>query len=219
MIELKLILTLFALKAFLFFSVIRLINCFEQDESIGIGRTEGILMSLFILVSEMLLFRIHRLTVDYFYHGMVIFYMLTTGFIDHKTRNVYRIGSIFFILSNILVFAFLYRMGIVERAGVLILVLIFSIFSILQGVFKMAGWGDVLTYIGLFFWFGTWKSTQCGTFMMLAEIILVFILIANVLFLLMNVCRLKKWKIQGGGAYLPAMAAGCVLMEFVAYIL
>jgi len=208
------ILFLSILKAVLFLIVINVIGDCDKDNAIMVSEKEAVLMAFLITLAESALFKIHGVGLDCFYHGMVIYYLLVAAYIDHKTGNVYRIGSLFFILSNILVCVFLYRMNAYERLESAVYVGMFSIIVILLGVFKMMGWGDVFTYIGLFVWFGTWRASW-----MLLEIILVYILLANLVFLVLNAGNIdiRKGKIKGRGAYLPAMAVGSILLELLVY--
>ena len=88
-------------------------------------------------------------------------------------------------------------------------IMIFSMTAIMQGTLGWMGWGDVLTYIGCFFWLAS-VSYDCIT----VEVFLVYMLIANLFFL---ICNMKKfdWKnktLMEETAYLPSMAIAMGIM-------
>ena len=98
-----------------------------------------------------------------------------------------------------------------ERMERTLFIMIFSMTAIIQGTLGWMGWGDVLTYIGCFFWLAS-VSYDCIT----VEVFLVYMLIANLFFL---ICNMKKfdWKnktLMEETAYLPSMAIAMGIMLF-----
>ena len=67
----------------------------------------------------------------------VIMGLIFAAFIDYQTKRVYRIGSIGFILVAMLVFTFVKDMSSYDRLEKLLCVLIFSMFSVMQGTLEL----------------------------------------------------------------------------------
>ena len=103
-------------------------------------------------------------------------------------------------------------MSVYERVERTICILIFSMIVIMQGTLGWMGWGDVLTYIGAFFWLGSWKYER-----MTLELLAVYMLLANVFFLIMNI-RKFNWKnkrLKEDAAFLPGMAGALFWFEVI----
>ena len=101
-------------------------------------------------------------------------------------------------------------MSIYERVERTLSILIFSVIAIMQGTLGWMGWGDALTYVGVFFSLGTWRY-ECMTL----EIMAVYMLLANVFFLILNIRRFdwKKKRLKEDAAFLPGMAGAMMIME------
>lgn len=94
----------------------------------------------------------------------------------------------------------------------LISIFVFAIIVIFQGVANMMGWGDVLTYIGVFFWLASWKYD-----VLTIELFVVYMLFANILFLIFNVQKFD-WKnkiMKEETAFLPGMTGAVLLLQFI----
>ena len=143
-------------------------------------------------------------------HSLILYYLIFAAFIDQKTKCVYRIGSIVFISISLLIFLSVKDMSIYERVERTLSILIFSVIAIMQGTLGWMGWGDVLTYLGVFFSLGTWRY-ECMTL----EIMAVYMLFANVFFLILNIRRFdwKKKRLKEDAAFLPGMAGAMMIME------
>ena len=141
-----------------------------------------------------------------------MYYLIFAAYIDHKTKRVYRIGSIVFILLSVGLFIAAKDMSVYERVERTICILIFSMIAIMQGTLGWMGWGDVLTYVGVFFSLGTWRY-ECMTL----EIMAVYMLLANVFFLMLNIRRFdwKKKRLKEDAAFLPGMAGAIFLLEVI----
>jgi len=142
-------------------------------------------------------------------HVLIISYLLIAAYIDHKTKFVYRIGSIFFICIAIILFG-----GSVDFTSPITFERIFSILLassavIMQGKAKLMGWGDVLTYIGVFIYLASWEYDHLSL-----ELMAIYMLLANLLFLLFNIRNLdwKKKKFKEEAAFLPGMAGALLLL-------
>lgn len=110
----------------------------------------------------------------------------------------------------VVLFFFAKDMSNYDRGERTVCILIFSVPAIMQGTLGRMGWGDVLTYIGVFFWLGTWKY-ECMTL----EVMAVYMLLANVLFLILNIRKFdwKKKSMKEEAAFLPGMAGAMMIME------
>ena len=145
-------------------------------------------MGLIFVMTEIVLFSFYGYGREFYCHSLVLYYLIFAAYIDHKTKRVYRIGSIVFILLSVGLFIAAKDMSVYERVERTICILIFSMIAIIQGTLGWMGWGDVLTYVGVFFSLGTWRY-ECMTL----EILAVYMLLANVFFLISNIRRFD-WK-------------------------
>ena len=203
---------LLILEMILFVIGIYLIKKYDEKAGIKINRKEYVIMGLIFAVSEIVLFSFYGYGREFICHSLMLYYLTFAAFIDFKTKNVYRIGSIAFILISILFFVFVKDMSVYDRVERTIYILIFSMVAIIQGTLGWMGWGDVLTYVGTFFCLGTWNY-KCMTL----ELFAIYMLLANVLFLLGNITKFdwKKRKLKTDAAFLPSMAGAFYILESI----
>lgn len=178
-------------------------NKYDKEAGIQVNKKEYVVMGLIYAAVEILLFSFYGYGREFGCHSLILFYLIFVAYIDHKTKRVYRIGSIAFILLSVGFFIAVKDMSLYGRVERTICILIFSMIAIMQGTLGWMGWGDVLTYIGAFFWLGSWKY-ECMTL----ELLAVYMLFANVLFMIFNI-RKFDWKSKSmkvETAFLPAMA-------------
>ena len=182
----------------------------DKKAGIQVNKKEYVIMGLIFAMTEIVLFSFYGYDREFGCHSLVLYYLIFTAFIDQKTKCVYRIGSIAFILISLLIFLSVKDMSIYERIERTLSILIFSVIAIMQGTLGWMGWGDVLTYVGVFFSLGTWKY-ECITL----EILAVYMLLANVFFLILNIRRFdwKKKRLKEDAAFLPGMAGAMMIME------
>ena len=169
----------------LFIVGMRLINKNDGEAAIKVSLKEYVAMGLIFVMTGIGLFSCYGYGREFGCHSLLLYYLIFAAFIDHKTQKVYRIGSIGFILLSMLLFLFVKDMSTYEKVERTICILIFSMISIMQGTLGWMGWGDVLTYVGVFFYLGSWNYS-CMTL----EVFAVYMLLANVLFLLGNIKKL-----------------------------
>ena len=128
-------------------------------------------------------------------------------------KKEYVIMGLIFAATEIVLFS-LYGYGreLIYHSLILyyLSVLIFSMFSVMQGTLGWMGWGDVLTYVGMFFYLSTWKY-EC----MSLELFAVYMLLANCIFLILNMKNFdwKRRKLKEDAAFLPGMAGALVILE------
>ena len=196
----------------LFIAGIYLLNKYDKEAGIHVNKKEYVTMGLIFAMTEIVLFSFYGYGREFGCHSLVLFYLIFAAYIDHKTKQVYRIGSIAFILLSVTLFISVVDMSVYERVERTVCILIFSMIAIMQGTLGWMGWGDVLTYIGAFFWLGSWKYER-----MTLELLAVYMLLANVFFLIMNI-RKFNWKnkrLKEDAAFLPGMAGALFWFEVI----
>lgn len=194
----------------LFMAGIYLLNKYDKDAGIQVNKKEYVVMGLIYAVVEIVLFSFYGYGREFGCHSLILFYMIFAAYIDHKTKRVYRIGSITFILLSVGIFLAVKDMSMYERVERTICILIFCVLSIMQGTLGWMGWGDVFTYIGAFFWLGTWKYEHITL-----ELLAIYMLLANAFFLIINI-RKFDWKnkiMKEEVAFLPGMAGAMMILE------
>ena len=182
----------------------------DKEAGIQVNKKEYVVMGLIYAAVEIVLFSFYGYGREFGCHSLILYYLIFAAFIDQKTKCVYRIGSIVFISISLLIFLSVKDMSIYERVERTLSILIFSVIAIMQGTLGWMGWGDVLTYIGAFFWLGSWKYER-----MTLELLAVYMLLANVFFLILNIRRFdwKKKRLKEDAAFLPGMAGAMMIME------
>ena len=196
----------------LFIVGMRLINKNDGEAAIKVSLKEYVAMGLIFVMTGIGLFSCYGYGREFGCHSLLLYYLIFAAFIDHKTQKIYRIGSIGFILLSMLIFLFVKGMIWYERMERMLWIMIFSVVSIMQGTLGWMGWGDVLTYIGVFFSLGTWRYS-CMT----VELLAVYMLLANLIFLISNIRNFdwKRKRMKGDEAFLPGMAGAIILIELV----
>ena len=196
----------------LFIAGIYLLNKYDKEAGIHVNKKEYVIMGLIYAAVEIVLFSFYGYGREFGCHSLILFYMIFAAYIDHKTKRVYRIGSIVFILLSVGLFIAVKDMSVYERVERTVCILIFSMVAIMQGTLGWMGWGDVLTYIGAFFWLGSWKY-ECMTL----ELLAVYMLLANVFFLIINIRKFdwKNKRLKEDAAFLPGMAGALFWFEVI----
>lgn len=204
---------LFILEEILLFVVmISFINKHDKENVINVSLREFMTIGILFTVMQVVLFSFYGYGRELICHSLGLYYLMFAAFIDHKIKRVYRIGSIFFIVLSIILFFFAKDIDLFAKTERFISVLIFSILVIIQGTLGWMGWGDVLTYIGTFFFLGSWRY-KC----MSLELLAVYMLLANVIFLIINIKNFD-WKVKrmkSEAAFLPGMACAAFFLELI----
>ncbi len=204
---------LFILEEILLFVVIiSFINKHDKENALKVSLREFMTIGLLFTVMQVVLFSFYGYGRELICHSLGLYYLMFAAFIDHKIKRVYRIGSIFFIVLSIILFFFAKDIDLFAKTERFISVLIFSILVIIQGTLGWMGWGDVLTYIGTFFFLGSWRY-KC----MSLELLAVYMLLANVIFLIINIKNFD-WKVKrmkSEAAFLPGMACAVFFLELI----
>ena len=166
-------------------------------------------MGMILAVVEVILFSFYGYGRDYVCRSLVLYYLTAAALIDYKTRRVYRIGSMAFIAVSAVMLFLNWNGNSYFMVEKLASILVFSLIVIFQGKHSMMGWGDVLTYIGIFFWLGS-MSYGCMTI----EILSVYMLFANLLFFICNIRKFdwKKKTMKEETAFLPAMTGAALMI-------
>ena len=185
------------------------LNKYDEKAGIQVSLKEYVTIGLILAMTEIVLFSFYGYGGEFGCHSLILFYLIVAAYIDYKTKKVYRIGSIAFIAVSITLFVLSLGPIMFTRVEKSICIFVFTVIVILKGIAKMMGWGDVLTYIGVFFWIGSWKYEY-----LTVELLAVYMLLANVLFLIFNI-RKFAWEskmMTEETAYLPAMAVAIGIM-------
>lgn len=198
------------LEMMLFAIGIHFLKKYDEQLGIEVDKKEYAIMGLIFAVAEMVLFSFYGYGGEFVCHSLMLYYLIFAAFIDYKTKRVYRMGSIGFIFVSMLLFTFFNDISMYARVERTICILIVSMLSVMQGTLGWMGWGDVLTYLGVFFYLGTWEY-EC----MSLELFAVYILLANVIFLLVNIKKFdwRKKRFKEDAAFLPGMAVAVFFLE------
>ena len=202
-------------KILLFIAVITLLEKYDENAGLQIRNKEYVTMGMIFAVVEVLLFSFYGYGRDYVCRSLVLYYLTAAALIDYKTRRVYRIGSMAFIAVSAFMLFLNWNGNSYFMIEKLSSILVFSLIVIFQGMHSMMGWGDVLTYIGVFLWLGS-LSYGCMTI----EILSVYMLLANLLFFICNI-RKFDWKLKAMKeevAFLPAMTGAVLIIEFLFWV-
>ena len=194
---------------------LRFLKRFDEKAGIEATRKEYLILWVSLSLMERSIFSIYGYGREFFCHSFLIFYLIIAAFIDYKIQKVYRIGSLLFIVTTVLVFFLLQKQEMFFLLEKLTVILVFSMIIIFQGLHSMMGWGDVLTYIGIFFWIASLPYT-CMT----VEILAVYMLIANLLFFVGNIKKFN-WETKAlteESAFLPAMAGALEILFLGVYV-
>ena len=194
----------------LFIAGIYLINKYDKEAGIQVSKKEYVTMGLIFAMTEIVLFSFYGYGREFGCHSLVLFYLIIAAYIDHKTRTVYRIGSVSFILASAVIFFWNAGINIEVFFTGAFSILIASLIVFLQGRTSMMGWGDVLTYIGTFFYLASWEYTGLQL-----ERMAIYMLLSNIVFLILNIRKFdwKTKKFREEAAFLPSMAVAMMIME------
>ncbi len=193
----------------LFAATMYLLKKYDEKAGIQIKNADYVLMEMIFAVAEVILFSFYGYGREFFCHSLILYYLMSAAWIDWKTKRVYRAGSSCFIAAAVLFFILNRSTDsffVLERLSC---ILIFCLIVVIEGVFCTMGWGDVLTFIGVFFWLGSFDY-ECMTL----EVLAVYMLLANLLFLISNL-RKFDWKhrrMKEETAFLPAMAVAALII-------
>ena len=127
---------LLILEMILFVIGMYLLKKYDDKAGIKVSKKEYVIMGLIFAVTEIVLFSLYGYGGEFIYHSLMLYYLIFAAFIDYQTKRVYRIGSIGFILVAMLVFTFVKDMSSYDRLEKLLCVLIFSMFSVMQGTLE-----------------------------------------------------------------------------------
>ena len=149
---------LFILEEILLFAIlISFINRHDKENIIKVSLKEYVMIGLLFAMMQVVLFSFYGYGRECVCHSLGLYYLMVAAFIDYKTKRVYRFGSIIFIILSMMVFFCTKEMNLFVKTERLVSILIFSMIVIIQGTLGWMGWGDVLTYVGTFFFVGSWN--------------------------------------------------------------
>ncbi|MBO5461188.1 MAG: prepilin peptidase, partial [Ruminococcus sp.] len=123
----------------------------EEGLKLITGKKDLLVIAGAFFIIEATLFSFTGYGREFVCHSLVFFYLITAAYIDNRTQQVYRVGSILFITFCVAIFL-CKDMGWEIRFEKTISLLIFNMAVIAFGKMEFMGWGDVLTFAGVSYW-------------------------------------------------------------------
>ena len=144
---------------------------------------------------------------EFICHSLVFFYLITAAYIDNRTQQVYRAGSILFIIFCAVLFL-CKEMNWQMRFEKTISLLIFNMAIIAFGKMDFMGWGDVLTFIGLSYWLSVFTEK-----ILTLESCLYCLLFSTIIFICANFKEMdwSNFRMKSYRAFVPSIAGGALI--------
>lgn len=148
---------------------------------------------------------------EFICHSLVFFYLITAAYIDNRTQQVYRVGSILFITFCAIIFL-CKEMSWQMRFEKTVSLLIFNMAVVASGKMDFMGWGDVLTFAGVSYWLGAFTDG-----IMTLESCMYCMLFSCVIFVGVNIKNMdwEKLVLREHHAFLPSIAGGALITIFL----
>lgn len=194
---------------FVFNKAIKFIN--KNDEDIKIDVNNKGLINLFIALSTTLLYCKYKVNVDFYMYFYISIYLIITGYIDYKTKNVYSIFNILTIIVGIIYLIYLKNIE-VDINLTIICVIIYTIFVKVIGYLNLFGDGDTDIFIALAIFI---SNINMNIFPLV--ILLVNMILSNVLLIIFNIKLLdfKKGKFKEEIAFAPSIALSSIILILI----
>ena len=179
----------------------------DKEMKLIIDKKELLLLGAVFLIVEMILFSYSGYGGEFVCHSLVFFYLVTAAFIDCKTQQVYRMGSILFIFVCILIF-FARKMSFAMRLEKVVSLVMFHVALLCLGKMNFMGWGDVFTFMGVSYWLSAFTRR-----VLTLESCLYCLFISCLLFVISNLKKMdwKRLKLKEYQPFLPSLAAGALI--------
>lgn len=148
---------------------------------------------------------------EFICHSLIFSYLITASYIDNRTQQVYRAGSIVFIAFCASLFL-CKDMGWEIRFEKTVSLLIFNMAVIAFGKMEFMGWGDVLTFAGVSYWLGTFTDG-----ILTLESCMYCMLFSCIIFVGANFKNMDWGSLQmkEHQAFLPSLSGGALLTIFL----
>ena len=183
----------------------------EKGQKLINGKKDLLVIAGSFFIVEATLFSFTGYGREFICHSLVFFYLITSAYIDNRTQQVYRVGSILFIIFCAVIFL-CKDMGWQMRFEKTISLLIFNMAIIAFGKMDFMGWGDVLTFVGTSYWLGTFTNG-----IMTLESCLYCLLFSCVIFVGANFKNMDwdSLQMKGHQAFVPSIAGGALITIFL----
>ncbi len=209
MIEMNWILSMIVTEIVLFWAALYCLWQYELKRGIRTDHKEYMLIGFVFAVMEILLFSYLGYGSRMCCHSLIFCYLAGAAYIDHKQRCVFRIGSIGLIALAVWLFLSSQPADMAQIMEDVIVILLFCSVAVVMGMFSLIGWGDTLTYVGIFFWLGSWDYDW-----MTLEVMAVYMLLSNLVFFAFNIRNIdwKSRKLKEEAPFLPSMGLSVIVI-------
>ena len=189
-----------------FIKSINFVNVIEKDIIIEIKK-KG-LISLLIALSTTLLYFKYNNSVEFYMYYYISIYLLISGYIDYKTKNVYPIFNWVTIIIGVIYLIYIKNMGIDIRYTITC-VIIYIVLVKIMGYLNYFGEGDVDIYIALSIFIGCLKINSS----LVLAILLLNMILSEVVLIITNIKLLdiKKMRFKKEIAFAPSIAISTML--------
>lgn len=189
-----------------FIKSINFVNVIEKDSIIEIKK-KG-LISLLIALSTTLLYFKYNNSVEFYMYYYISIYLLISGYIDYKTKNVYPIFNWVTIIIGVIYLIYIKNMGIDIRYTITC-VIIYIVLVKIMGYLNYFGEGDVDIYIALSIFIGCLKINSS----LVLAILLLNMILSEVVLIITNIKLLdiKKMRFKKEIAFAPSIAISTML--------
>lgn len=179
----------------------------EEGVKLITGKKDLLVIAGSFFIIEATLFSFTGYGRDFICHSLVFFYLITASYIDNRTQQVYRAGSILFIAFCAVLFL-CKEMNWQMRFEKTISLLFFNMAVIAFGKMEFMGWGDVLTFAGVSYWLAVYTKE-----IMTLESCLYCMLFSSFLFIVVNLEDMDwdNFRMKGHKAFVPSIAGGALI--------
>lgn len=187
-----------------FYGAMTFINKFDNENRIDVDK-KG-LMSFLIFLSTILLYFKFEASVEFYVYFYLSIYLIITGYIDYKTKNVYTIFNYITIFLGILYLIYQKSIGI-DIKFTIMCVIIYVIFTKIMGYLNSFGGGDTDIFIALSIFV---SSINFNTFPLV--ILLLNMILSNVILVISNIrlVDFKRGRLKEERAFAPSIALSTI---------
>lgn len=186
-----------------------LVKLFSNDDIRIISKSVILYSSILsMIIINLLLFYIYKVTVEYFTFSILNLYLALTAYIDKITMKVYRLSNIIFAIIGVILILCLPVQVENQITSAILYIVIVTIVSYTGGMGK----GDVFTLVTIIPYM-MFLNHGNG----LLTIMLIDTVIFNILFIVINIRKinLKKMKLNSKSALTPSIAIGTMLIILI----
>lgn len=189
-----------------FYGAITFINKVDIENRIDVDKKR--IMSFLIFLSTTLLYFKFRVSVEFYMYFYLSIYLIITGYIDYKTKNVYAIFNYMTILVGILYLIYQNSIGI-DIKFTIMYVIIYVIFTKVMEYLNSFGGGDTDIFIALSIFI---SSINFNSFPLV--ILLLNMILSNVILIISNIglVDFKRGRLKEEIAFAPSIALSTIII-------